>query len=41
MLGTRVNVLDNLHVIAGTRYTQWKADGVTDYDWWNNRPDTD
>ena len=41
MLGTRVNVLDNLHVIVGTRYTQWKANGVVDYDWWNNRPDSD
>ena len=41
MLGTRFNVLDNLHILTGTRYTQWKADGVTDYDWWNNRPDSD
>ncbi|MBH5328786.1 TonB-dependent siderophore receptor [Eikenella sp. S3360] len=24
--GTRFNILDNLHLIAGTRYTRWKSD---------------
>nr|WP_314741684.1 TonB-dependent siderophore receptor [uncultured Haemophilus sp.] len=39
--GTRFNILENLHLLAGTRYTQWKRVGNTNYDWWNNRADSD
>lgn len=40
-LGTRFNILDSLHLLAGTRYTHWKGIANTNYDWWNNRVDTD
>lgn len=40
-LGTRFNLLDNLHLLAGTRYSHWKRVGNTNYDIWNNRIDTD
>ncbi|AUI65137.1 MULTISPECIES: TonB-dependent siderophore receptor [Glaesserella] len=39
--GTRFNLLDDLHLLAGTRYTQWKRIGNTNYDWFNNKVDTD
>ena len=40
-LGTRFNATDALHIIAGGRYTRWRASSFTDYNWWNNRLDTD
>lgn len=39
--GTRFNLSDDLHLLTGTRYTHWKRIGNTNYDWWNNRVDTD
>ncbi|MDO5638352.1 MAG: TonB-dependent siderophore receptor [Neisseria sp.] len=41
MLGTRFHATDKLHLIAGTRYTRWRADSLTDYNWWNGRADSD
>ncbi len=40
-LGTRFNPLENLHLLAGSRYTHWKRVGNTNYDIWNNKPDSD
>lgn len=41
MLGTRFHATDKLHILAGTRYTRWKANSLTNYDWWNSKVDTD
>ena len=38
-LGSRVNVLDNLHILGGARYTHWSGREFTDYNWWNDQPD--
>lgn len=40
-VGTRFNLLDDLHILTGTRYSYWKRIGNTYYDWWNNQPDSD
>lgn len=40
-IGTRFNPLDDLHILAGTRYSYWKRIGNTYYDWWNNAADSD
>ncbi|MGX2986817.1 TonB-dependent siderophore receptor [Ursidibacter sp. B-7004-1] len=39
--GSRFSLLDNLHLLAGTRYSHWKQIGNTNYDWWNGRADSD
>ncbi|MCP1659620.1 TonB-dependent siderophore receptor [Neisseria perflava] len=41
MMGTRFNPTDKLHIIAGTRYTRWRASSLTDYNWWNSKADSD
>ncbi|MDO4643094.1 MAG: TonB-dependent siderophore receptor [Cardiobacteriaceae bacterium] len=40
-LGTRFNPLDNLHLLVGSRYNHWVGRDYTDYDWWNDKPDSD
>lgn len=40
-LGTRLNVTDRLHVLVGGRYTNFTAEGGTQYRRWGNRPDND
>lgn len=39
--GTLFNITDNLSLLAGTRYSQWKQFGHTQFDFWNGRPDSD
>ena len=39
--GTRFNAFDNLHILGGARYTHWTGYNYVDYDWWNDKADTD
>ena len=41
LLGTRFNISDKWHLIAGGRYAQFKSEGHTYYDIWNGKPDPD